>query len=301
MSRAENETGTGNMIGARMFSKVVRMGSYEATGSVTRQQLQDMPLYGIDVLGGVIETCQNEISQALNNRILDRVFKLGVTNYETQRAIQHVDLNLYMGVRTDYKLSSFSGGTPYKKFVNINGQQVKDVVIKPAIVNTNAENVITHQRRIMSRMLAASNLIASVTRRGRGQWAVTNAQILTALQDCAGFVPAPMVNDLVQGGEESLYFAGSLAGLKIYVDPYMKWDDTRICVGRKAVVNNNRVQGSGVVFMPYILADQVQIIAEGTMSPKVLINSRFAIVDTGWYPEQNYYTFMVDFDESTLI
>lgn len=301
MSRAENETGTGNMIGARMFSKVVRMGSYEATGGVTRQQLQDMPLYGIDVLGGVIETCQNEISQALNNRILDRVFKLGVTNYETQRAIQHVDLNLYMGVRTDYKLSNFSGGAPYKKFININGIQAKDVTIQPAIVNTNAENVITHQRRIMSRMLAASNLIASVTRRGRGQWAVTNAQILTALQDCAGFVPAPMVNDLVQGGEESLYFAGTLAGLKIYVDPYMKWDDTRICVGRKAVVNNNRVQGSGVVFMPYILADQVQIIAEGTMSPKVLINSRFAIVDTGWYPEQNYYTFMVDFDESTLI
>ena len=301
MSRAENETGTGNMIGARMFSKVVRMGSYETTGGVTRQQLQDMPLYGIDVLGGVIETCQNEISQALNNRILDRVFKLGVTNYETQRAIQHVDLNLYMGVRNDYTLADFSGGTPYKKFININGIQAKNVTVKPAIVNTNAENVITHQRRIMSRMLAASNLIASVTRRGRGQWAVTNAQVLTALQDCAGFVPAPMVNDLVQGGEESLYFAGTLAGLKIYVDPYMKWDDTRICVGRKAVVNNNRVQGSGVVFMPYILADQVQIIAEGTMSPKILINSRFAIVDTGWYPEQNYYTFMVDFDESTLI
>ena len=49
------------------------------------------------------------------------------------------------------------------------------------------------------------------------------------------------------------------------------------------------------------LSDQVQIIAEGTMAPKVLINSRFAIVDAGWYPEQNYYTFMVDFEESTLI
>ena len=63
MSRAENETGTGNIIGARMFSKVIRMGAYEAVGQVTRQQLQDMPLYGIDVLGGVIEACQNEISQ----------------------------------------------------------------------------------------------------------------------------------------------------------------------------------------------------------------------------------------------
>ena len=214
MSRAENETGTGNMIGARMFSKVVRMGAYEATGGVTRQQLQDMPLYGIDVLGGVIETCQNEISQALNNRILDRVFKLGVTNYETQRAVQHVDLNLYMSHSTTAgkQLSAF---TAYNKFVNIMGNRAKDVLVKNAVVAGTAENVITNQRRIMSRMLAASNLIASVTRRGRGQWAVTNTQILTALQDCSGFVPAPMVNDLVQGGEESLYFAGTLAGLKI--------------------------------------------------------------------------------------
>lgn len=299
MSRAENETGTGNMIGARMFSKVVRMGSYEVTGGVTRQQLQDMPLYGIDVLGGVIETCQNEISQALNNRLLDRVFKLGVTNYETQRAVQHVDLNLYMSHSTTAgkQLSDFPA---YRKFVNIMGNTAKDVLISNAVVAGTAENVITNQRRIMSRMLAASNLISSVTRRGRAQWAVTNAKILTALQDCAQFQPAPMVNDLVQGGEESLYFAGTLAGLKIYVDPNMKWDDTRICVGRKAVVNNNRVQGSGVVFMPYILADQVQIIAEGTMSPKVLINSRFAIVDAGWYPEQNYYTFMVDMGEEII-
>lgn len=300
MDRAENETGTGNVIGARMFSKLIKMGAYEAVGTVTRQQLQDMPLYGIDVLGGVIEACQNEISQALNNRILDRVFKLGVTNYETQKAFQHVDLNLNMS--TDpVELANFSNGAPYKKFFNIYNRRPENVAIAPAIVNTNAENVITHQRRIMSRMLAASNLISSVTRRGRAQWAVTNAQVLTALQDCAGFVVAPMANDLVQGGEESLYFAGTLAGMKIYVDPNMRWDDTRICVGRKATLNNNRVQGSGVVFMPYILADQVQVIAEGTMAPKVLINSRFAIVDAGWYPEQNYYTFMVDFENSTLI
>jgi hypothetical protein len=53
--------------------------------------------------------------------------------------------------------------------------------------------------------------------------------------------------------------------------------------------------------MPYILADQVQIIAEGTMAPKVLINSRFAVVDAGWYPEQNYYCFMVDMQDSNLI
>jgi hypothetical protein len=97
-----------------------------------------------------------------------------------------------------------------------------------------------------------------------------------------------MVNTLAQDGSQSLYFAGSVAGLNLYVDPYMKWDDTRVCVGRKSTGND-----PGVIFMPYILADTVQIIAEGTMAPKLLVNSRFAIVDAGFHPEQSYYTFMV--------
>ena len=105
MSRAENETGVGNTIGARMFTKLVQMGSYEVTGSVTRQQLQDMPLYGVDVIGKVLEAMQNEISQAINNRILDRLFKLGVTNAKVQKEYQGVDLNLYFGTTADAKLA----------------------------------------------------------------------------------------------------------------------------------------------------------------------------------------------------
>ena len=289
MSRAENETGTGNTIGARMFTKLVQMGSYEVTGTVTRQQLQDMPLYGIDVIGKVLESMQNQISQAINNRILDRVFRLGVDNADTQYRIQGVDLNLYLnGVNgTGKALSSFDA---YSKYVGMNGAPsfLKDRVVPNAIQNTAAENVTTHQRRIMSRILAAANLIANVSRRGRGQWVVTNTQILTALQDASSFVVAPMVNTLAQDGSQSLYFAGSIAGLNLYVNPYMTWEDTRVCVGRKSNGND-----PGVVFMPYILADTVQTIAEGTMAPKLLVNSRFAIVDAGFHPEQSYYTFMV--------
>lgn len=306
MTRAQNETGTGNTIGVRMFSKMIQMGNYEVTGAVTRQQLQDMPLYGVDVIGGVLEACQAEISQAINNRILDRVFKLGVENYKTQRAVQGVDLNLYLGATVDgvgnpntsKNLNTFKA---YNKYRGIDGKTVANVAIPNATKNASAENVTTHQRRIASRCLAASNLIASVTRRGRGQWICTNTQILTALQDCANYVVAPMANTLTQGGEESLYYAGSLAGMQIYVDPYMMWDDTRICVGRRATVTNNQVQGSGVVFMPFILADTVQIVAEGTMAPKILVNSRYAVVDAGFYPEQNYYTFMVETDSDYII
>lgn len=301
MTRAQNETGTGNTIGARIFSKMVYIGAYEVTGTVTRQQLQDMPLYGIDVIGGVLESCQNEISQHWNNRILDRVFKLGVENYKVQKRFQRADLNLYIGGASDPSTKNLSKFSAYSKYVDLNGNKVSDALIPNAIQNTAAENVTTHQRRIASRCLAASNLIASVTRKDRAQWIVTNAQILTALQDCSQFVVAPMNNTLNQGGGESLYFAGQLAGMNVYVDPYMTWDDTRICVGRKASVSNNKVNGSGVVFMPYILCDTVRIVAEGTMAPKVLVNSRAAVVSAGWYPEQNYYTFMVETAEGTII
>lgn len=289
MTRAENETGTGNTIGARMFSKMVQMGSYEVTGTVTRQQLQDMPLYGIDVVGKVLETMQNQISQSINNRILDRIFKLGVTNAKTQKDYQNVDLNLYFGA------ANVQMSTVTNKYVDIHGNNLGANWTIKAVSNTNSNidsTLIYAQRRIMSRLLAAANLIASVSRRGRGQFAVTNAHILSALQDNAAFVVAPMVNTLTQNGQNSLYFAGSVAGLNLYVDPYMTWDDNRVCVGRKS-----NGKEPGVIFMPYILADTVQTIAEGTMAPKLLCNSRFAIVDAGFYPEQSYYTFVVGFGD----
>jgi hypothetical protein len=291
MSRAENETGVGNTIGARMFTKLVQMGAYEVTGTVTRQQLQDMPLYGVDVIGKVLEQMQNEISQAINNRILDRVFRLGVDNADFQYHYQGVDLNLYINSAQDTEGKKLNQFTAYHKYLGMDGapKYIGAHTVPNAIQNTAAENVTTHQRRIMSRVLAAANLIANVSRRGRGQWVVTNTQILSALQDASTFVVAPMVNTLSQDGSQSLYFAGSIAGLNLYVDPYMTWDDTRVCVGRKSNGND-----PGVIFMPYILADTVQTVAEGTMAPKLLVNSRFAIVDAGFHPEQSYYTFMVE-------
>lgn len=297
MTRAQNETGVGNTIGARMFTKLVQMGSYEVTGTVTRQQLQDMPLYGVDVIGKVLEAMQNEISQAINNRILDRLFKLGVTNAKVQKEYQGVDLNLYFGPtpNAEKDLATFSGAS---KFVGIDNKNAATGwgTIKNATQNTSAENLHTHQRRIMSRCLAAANVITNVSRFGRPNWIVTNTKIASALQDCAGFVYAPMVNTMVQDGTNSLYFTGSIAGLNVYVDPYMDWNDTRICVGRKSDGNT-----PGVVFMPYILCDTVQTIVEGTMAPKLLCNSRFAIVDAGFHPEQNYLTFMVDADGEYFI
>ena len=285
MTRAQNETGTGNVIGLRLFSKWVQMGSYEVTGTVTRQQLQDLPLYGVDAVAKVMEALQNEITQSINARILEHVFALGVTNAVNQRAFQGVDLNLHMG-----SANTTMDKTGAKTYADIMGVEHKTTwgEIKNSEVMTSAENLHTRQRRIASRVLAAATLIQNVGRRGRATWIVTNAQIAAALQDVSGYVVAPFANGMAQDGSQNLYLGGTLMGLKVYVDPYMDWNDTRICVGRKG--NGNE---PGVIFMPYILADTVSITAEGTMAPKMLVNSRCAIADAGFFPESQYFTFGV--------
>ena len=293
MTRAQNETGVGNTIGIRHFTKMIQMGSYEVTGSVTRQQLQDLPVYGVNAIGSILQAMQNQISQEINNRILDRLFRLGVTNAINLAHTQPgSNMNLYLSNTLDGK--EFSTFSYYKKYVGIHGEKANFGTITPANSITGGETFISNQRRIASRIMAAANLVTQSSRHGRPNWIVTNTQVLSALQDNANFVVAPVTNTLTQDGSQSIYFAGSIAGMNVYVDPYMAWDDTRILVGKKANVTAAGVSDPGVVFMPYILADTVQTIVEGTMAPKLLVNSRFAIVDAGFYPEQNYYCFGVE-------
>ena len=65
--------------------------------------------------------------------------------------------------------------------------------------------------------------------------------------------------------------------------------DTRVLVGRKG-----GKEEPGVVFAPYIMAESVRLIAEHTAAPKVIVKSRYSLVDLGWYPELNYITFYVN-------
>lgn len=290
MTRAQNETGTGNTIGLRIFSKWVEMGSYEATGTVTRQQLQDLPLYGIDAVSDIMQAMQNEITQHINQRILDSLFKLGVTNAVNQKAYQGLDLNLNFDTTTAAAGKDLADFTGIREFNDVTGNDMTGAFkgVKLALMNTSAENFHTIQRRISSRILYAANVIAQTGRRGRGTFVVTNTTVATALQDVSGYVVAPMANTMSQTAD-SLWHAGSLGGLQVYVDPYMDADDCRVLVGRKGSVKE-----PGLMFLPYILADKVKIVAEGTMADKLLINSRFAIVPVGFYPESQYLTFCID-------
>ena len=274
--RGEGESTADNLMGLTLFNKSIAAKTYQVAAAVTREQVQDLKQFGIDAVSQVESVLLNELTQSINKLIVGRIFKLGVTNaYQTSQ----VDGTVLSAAFTTGTSSTVTIGLG--KDTEGNNRTVS---VKSVVVNGGGETQGTIQRRILTKILAASNLIATRGRRGPATFAVTSGKMATAMQDIAGFVAYPMANTVNQQSG-ALYPIGSIAGIMVYVDPNRSFDDTKIVVGRKGDGNS-----PGLVFMPYLMAESVETIAEGTMAPKIAVKSRFALVEAGHHPQTMYYT-----------
>jgi len=284
-SRVDGEGTLDNVMNLTLFNKSVEAKTYQVAAAVTREQVQDLKQFGIDAVSQVESVLINELTQSMNKNILGRIFNLGETNHAQVLATQGLNFFVNLGATAITVTNSASSNTGTAFGAYIQNTNLKAATIAASeVVNSASENLHTRQRKIMSKILAISNLIAIRGRRGPATFVVTNGQVCSALQDVAGFIAAPMANTINQMSG-SLYPIGTLSGLAIYNDPNMAWNDTRFAVGRKGDGNS-----PGLVFMPYLMAESVQTIAEGTMAPKVAIKSRFAIVEAGFHPQTMYFT-----------
>lgn len=283
-SREMGESTPSNMMSLNVFTEKVEAKTIQVKGTITREQIQDLKAYGIDALAQVEAELVNELTQHINRELLDEIFALGEKNHEEAYAYEGINLNTLFTVEAN-------PDTAKKRQADLGHA---DCVV--SYVGGGAETLGTVQRRIMSKVLAASNLIAQRGRRGAGTFAVCSAHIATALQDCAGFVAYPLSNTINQTAG-SLYPVGAISGVSIYVDPNMTWDDTRIVVGRKGKDNE-----PGIVFMPYLMADKLSYPAEGMEgAPVTSLKSRYAIVKAGHHPQLYYYTFHIIVDDGVTL
>lgn len=297
MSRAQSEFGNSKVMELRTFSKAIEVKTYQVWGALTRRQVKDLKARGLDSVAIIKNAMQNEITQAINDNGLSRMRRLGVTTHANLLAAQGYNLNLYIGAAgsTGKDFKAFS----IPEFIDAAGvDRAGEMGIIPnAESNSSAENQITRQARIATRILAASAIIGNLSRFGAGDAAVVNTITLVALKTQKNFVSA-IDNTLVQDNK-NLYYAGDLAGIKIYCDPKQMLNDNRVLVLR----TNKTADGvdidninQGMVFLPYDLASTVEITAEGTAAPKLLIESDYALAETGMYPSLAYLTFAIDSD-----
>ena len=293
MERGVGEQVYPRALGLTVFTKFVNVGTYQVSVSVTQEQIQDLnKQWGIDVIAMVENAGINEISQSINKHILSRLFGQGWKNHIRANEVESINLNL----RVD---SSVAGTTPAYAYAE-DGATVNASMVLPGFANYpftggSYENQDTIIKRIMALILAAGNVVMQRGRRGPANFIVTNIKMATALQSNSQYSFSPMANTFNQNNG-SLYPLGTISGMTLYVDPNMVYEDTRVLVGRKGASDE-----PGTVFCPYLMAESVKLITEGTGAPKVIIKSRYALVDAGWHPETQYLMLYVKTNPGVLI
>ena len=280
MLRGVAESTYYNSMGLSTFTKFVEAETFQVAASVTTEQIQDLnKQFGIDVISMIENALVNEVSQAINKHILSRAFALGWSNHVQFNSVENQNLNLNLII---------GGGAGTTAAYVKKDDLTASMAIPSGPASGGYENLSTLQRRLFSRILAAANVVANRGRRGPANFIVTNAAVASALQDISQFTFAPFSNTLTQNNG-TLYPVGSLAGMTVYVDQNMSYSDTRVCIGRKGGDDE-----PGIKFMPYMMAESIQTISEGTMSPKIAVKSRYALVEAGFLPETMYLTFYVN-------
>lgn len=269
-----------------IYHKYISTNGFKVSISMTNEQLQDMKRqHNWDMIAKGETKLIDELSQNINRNILSRLFALGWSNHVNLYNVEGVTLNMSLD-------PAYTSGSSTYTHVLASGASTQALTIPAyqAFSPSGAafENLETTQRRIVSKIDYASNIINQRGRYGSATHLVTNATIVSALKNASTYTFTPYSNTLSQSNG-ALYPAGKVNGLEVYCDPNMSLADTRICVIRKGA------QGDpGLKFMPYLLGETVQTIASSTMAPKIQATSRYALVDYGQLPETQYLTFYVD-------
>ena len=260
MDRASDDNSYAGVIGPKISSKTVAVGTIEVSSALRRTEIEDIKANtGMDIVQKMESILVNELSQTISKQIVSKIFEMGALNATTAPASS----------TGNAAVTIFDLDTAYAASTTVGGETTHAV-----------------QRKLITKIAHASNYIATEGRVGPAQYLITNGGLAAALQDIAGYTINPTKSKL--NGQGQLYPVGSIGDISIYVDPYMRYNDNRIVLGRK-----NNPDQPGIIFVPYLMAQSISVISEATFAPRMLLRSRYAVTEVGWYPQKQYMTITV--------
>jgi hypothetical protein len=263
MSRQEDDDTYAGVIGPKISSKTIAVGTIEVSSALRRTEIEDIKANtGMDIVQKMESILVNELSQTISKQIVAKIFEMGSLN------------------RTSAPLATG------KTSVTATASTIFDLDTSYVAGMQGGETTHAVQRKLITKIAHASNYIATEGRVGPAQYLVTNGGLAAALQDIAGYTINPTKSKL--NGQGQLYPVGSIGDIAIYVDPYMKYNDNRIVLGRK-----NNPDQPGIIFVPYLMAQSISVISEATFAPRMLLRSRYAVAEVGWFPQKQFMTLVV--------
>lgn len=270
MNREEDENTYPGQIGPNVFTKTIQVGDVEITSALKRTEIEDIKAStGMDIVQKLESVLINELSQTISKEIVEKVKELAEVNRASHTTPKVNGISKF-DFDVDTYVSSWTVG--------------------------GGETSHSLQRKLVSKVNNASNYIANEGRVGPAQYIVTNGNIASVMQDVATYTINPPVGGANLNVNGQLYPVGKVGGMTLYVDPYMRWDDNRVFLGRK-----NSVDQPGLLFLPYLMAQSISLISEATWAPRMLIRSRYAVADVGFFPEKQFLALHVTDDNGYLI
>ena len=266
MDRDQDDNSYSGVIGPKISSKSVAVGTIEVSSALRRTEIEDIKANtGMDIVQKMESILVNELSQTISKQIVAKIFELG-------------DLN-----RTTAPL--FNGAAA---FTGLTNPTIFDLDTSYVTAGGGIGGETTHavQRKLITKIAHASNYIATEGRVGPAQYIITNGGLAAALSDISGYTLNPTKSKMNASGQ--LYPVGSIGDISIYVDPYMRYNDNRIVLGRK-----NNPDQPGIIFVPYLMAQSISVISEATFAPRMLLRSRYAVTEVGFYPQKQFMTIRV--------
>jgi len=271
MTRYQDEKMYPGVIGPDVFTKAIQVGDIEISSTLKRTQIEDIKAAtGMDIVQKLEGVLINELTQVISKEIVGKIRSLALKNrvsYTAPKAVNGIDSKFDLDVDAYLAASGTPGG----------------------------ETTHSIQRKLIAKINNASNFIATDGRVGPAQYLVTNGNLASVIQDIAGYTINP-VNAGKLNTNGQLYPMGNVGNIAIYVDPYMRWDDNYIYLGRK-----NSVDQPGILFIPYLMAQSISLISEATWAPRMLIRSRYAVADIGFFPEKQFMAIKVTDANGVLI
>ena len=271
MDRLTDENTYPGVIGPDVFTKSIAVGDIEISSALKRTQIEDIKAAtGMDIVQKLESVLINELTQTISKQITEKIRTLAAENKASHTCPKDNAGNS----KFDFNVDAYT---------QVNGAA------------PGGETYHSIQRKLVAKINNASNFIATDGRVGPAQYIVTNGNMASVLQDVASYTINPVsASKLNTNGQ--LYPMGSIGSISIYVDPNMKWDDNRIFLGRK-----NTVEQPGLVFIPYLMAQSISLISESTFAPRMLIRSRYAIADIGFFPWKQFMEIKVTDNNGVLI
>jgi hypothetical protein len=260
-TREQEEENYPGIIAPRVQSKTIQAGTIEISTALKRTEIEDIKAnLGIDIVQKMESILVNELSQTISKQIVDKLFEMGDLNRESAPGY----VNDQSTTVFDLNVDEYLGAT----------------------ASPGGETSHAVQRRLVTKILHASNYLATEGRVGPAQFVVTNGRLAAALADISGYTINPTKSSVNSTGQ--LYPMGTIGDVQIYVDPYMLYSDNRMLVARK-----NNPDQPGIVFVPYLMAQSISLTSEATFAPRMLLRSRYAVAELGFYPQKQYMTIRV--------